>query len=143
MAAKETKTVTLRLPKEMVEYLTRDDESINQAIIDEISRARQMKLIALLELKGIFSKNEWIFFADAFNGTLYEDFMCGNVNIFIADIEDAERYENKATMHKVDLKELIAKLKKLHGANINAIYERISDYWDNYQKIDIEKWADF
>lgn len=37
--------------------------------------------------------------------------MCGNVNIFIAGIEDAERYENKATMHKVDLKELIAKLK--------------------------------
>lgn len=143
MATKETKTVTLRLPVEMVEYLTRENESINQAIIDEISRARQMKLIALLELKGIFSKNEWIFFADAFNGTLYEDFMCGNVNIFIADIEDAERYENKATMHKVDLKELIAKLKKLHGANINAIYERISDYWDNYQKIDIEKWADF
>lgn len=102
-----------------------------------------MKLIALLELKGIFSKNEWIFFADAFNGTLYEDFMCGNVNIFIADIEDAERYENKATMHKVDLKELIAKLKKLHGANINAIYERINDYWENYEKIDIEKWADF
>ena len=129
MAAKETKTVTLRLPVEMVEYLTRENESINQAIIDEISRARQMKLIALLELKGIFSKNEWIFFADAFNGTLYEDFMCGNVNIFIADIEDAERYENKATMHKVDLKELIAKLKKLHGANINAIYERINDNW--------------
>ena len=72
MAAKETKTVTLRLPVEMVEYLTRENESINQAIIDEISRARQMKLIALLELKGIFSKNEWIFFADAFNGTLYE-----------------------------------------------------------------------
>lgn len=69
--------------------------------------------------------------------------MCGNVNIFIAGIEDAERYENKATMHKVDLKELIAKLKKLHGANINAIYERINDYWENYEKIDIEKWADF
>lgn len=64
--------------------------------------------------------------------------MCGNVNIFIAGIEDAERYENKATMHKVDLKELIAKLKKLHGANINAIYERINDYWENYEKIDIE-----
>lgn len=143
MAAKETKTVTLRLPVEMVEYLTSTGDSINQAIINEISNARQMKLIAMIELKGIFSKNEWIFFADTFNGTLYEDFMCGNVNIFIADIEDAERYENKATMHKVDLKELIAKLKKLHGANINAIYERISDYWDNYQKIDIEKWADF
>lgn len=143
MAAKETKTVTLRLPVEMVEYLTSTGDSINQAIINEISNARQMKLIAMIELKEIFSKNEWIFFADTFNGTLYEDFMCGNVNIFIADIEDAERYENKATMHKVDLKELIAKLKKLHGSNINAIYERISDYWDNYQKIDIEKWADF
>lgn len=143
MAAKETKTVTLRLPVEMVEYITRNDDSINQAIINEISNARQMKLIAMIELKGIFSKNEWLFLADSFNGTLYEDFMCGNVNIFIAGIEDAERYENKATMHKVDLKELIAKLKKLHGANINAIYERINDYWENYEKIDIEKWADF
>lgn len=56
MAAKETKTVTLRLPVEMVEYLTRENESINQAIINEISNARQMKLIAMIELKGIFSK---------------------------------------------------------------------------------------
>ena len=27
----------------------------------------------------------------------------------------------------------------MHIAN----YERISDYWDNYQKFDIENWADF
>lgn len=61
MAAKETKTVTLRLPVEMVEYLTRNDDSINQAIINEISNARQMKLIAMIELKGIFSKTNGYF----------------------------------------------------------------------------------
>lgn len=61
MAAKETKTVTLRLPVEMVEYLTRNDDSINQAIINEISNARQMKLIAMIELKGIFQKRMDIF----------------------------------------------------------------------------------
>lgn len=59
--SKRNKNGNASLTGGMVEYLTRNDDSINQAIINEISNARQMKLIAMIELKGIFSKTNGYF----------------------------------------------------------------------------------
>lgn len=88
-----TKNVTLRLPEEMVEYLTRNNDSINQAVINEINAIKRIRTVAMGELKGLFTPQEWIFLADAFNGTLIDDVFCANKGAFIAACEDAEKYE--------------------------------------------------
>lgn len=138
-----TKTVTLRLPEEMVEYLTRNNDSINQAVIAEINAIKRIRTVAMGELKGLFTVPEWMFLADAFNGTLIDDVFCANVGAFIAGCEDAEKYEGTASKWGVDLPSFITKVKTLHGANIEAVYSRIKDYWEHSFELNIEDWAKF
>lgn len=138
-----TRTVNLRLPEEMVEYLTRNNDSINQAVISEINAIKRIRTVAMGELKGLFTVPEWMFLADAFNGTLIDDVFCANVGAFIAGCEDAERYEGTASKWSVDLSAFIAKVKTLHGANIEAIYTRIKDYWEHCSELDMNNWSNF
>lgn len=138
-----TRTVNLRLPEEMVEYLTRNNDSINQAVISEINTIRRIRTVAMGELKGLFSPEEWIFLADAFNGTLIDEIFCANVGAFMAACEDADRYEGLAVKHGIELSPFLAKVKTLHGANIEAIYSRIKEYWEHYDTIVLEIWAEF
>lgn len=138
-----TKNVTLRLPEDMVEYLTRNNDSVNQAVISEINALRRIRTVAMGELKGLFTVQEWEFLADAFNGTLIDDVFCANKGAFIACCEDAERFECTARRHGVDMTELINKVSVLHGANIEAIYSRIKDYWEHCQEIKLEEWAKY
>lgn len=143
MAAKETKTVTLRLPVEMVEYLTRNDDSINQAVVNEISNLKRIRLVSMGELRGLFTPQEWIFIADSFNGTMVDDFMRANVGVFIAGCEDSERFERKASIHGVDLPSFLDKIRTLKGANIEAIYSRVDDFWNHCSETDINEWAKY
>lgn len=143
MAAKETKTVTLRLPVEMVEYLTRNDDSINQAVVNEISNLKRIRLVSMGELRGLFTPQEWVFIADSFNGTLVDDFMRANVGVFIAGCEDSERFEGKAGLHGVDLPSFLDKIRTLKGANIEAIYSRVEDFWNHSSETDINEWAEY
>lgn len=138
-----TKNVTLRLPEEMVEYLTRNNESVNQSVISEINALKRIRTVAMGELKGLFTVQEWMFLADAFNGTMIDDVFCANVGAFIAGCEDAERFEETAQRHGVDITELINKVSTLHGANIEAIYSRIKDYWEHCNEIKLEEWANY
>jgi hypothetical protein len=105
-----TRTVNLRLPEDLVEYLKRNNDSINQAVISEINTLKRIRTVALGELKGIFTPQEWIFFADVFNSVRVEDVFRTNVGVLIATCEDAERFENTATNHRVDMPILIDKI---------------------------------
>ena len=105
-----TRTVNLRLPEDLVEYLKGNNVSIfNQAVISEINTLKRIRTVALGELKGRITPQEWIFFADVFNSVRVEDFFRTNVGVLIATCEDAERFENTATNHRVDMPILIDK----------------------------------
>lgn len=138
-----TKNATIRISDELAEYLTRNGDSINQAIISEITNLRRIRNVSLGELKGLFEPQEWLFIADTFNGTIIDEVFCCNVNAFIASCEDSERFEGKAQLHGVKLPEFIEKVRKLKGANIEAIYSRVNDFWNNCGKTDTNEWAKF
>lgn len=138
-----TKNATIRISDELAEYLTRNGDSINQAIISEITNLRRIRNVSLGELKGLFKPQEWIFIADTFNGTIIDEVFCCNVNAFIASCEDSERFDGKAQLHGVKLPEFIEKVKTLKGANIEAIYTRVNEFWSNSNKTDINEWAKF
>ena len=138
-----TKNVTLRLPEEMVEYLTRNNESINQAVISEINTLKRIRLVALGELKGLFTVDEWVFMINTFNSTLTDEMFCANKGAFIACCEDAEKYEGGATILNMELSAFINKINALKGANIEAIYSRIKDYWSHSNEIDLNQWVKF
>lgn len=140
-----TKTVTLRLPEELVEYLTEKNKSINQAVISEIVNYRRMKDTAYMELAGVFTENEWLYLIDSYlnEALLLDDYMCDSVGIFVFNVMESERFSNKAEKFGIDMKELVSKIRKLHSANIIAMYERLETYRKKSGKIDIKKWANF
>lgn len=140
-----TKTVTLRLPEELVEYLTENNKSINQAVISEIANYRRMKNTAYMELAGVFTEKEWLYLIDSYlnEALLLDDYMCDSVGIFIFNVMESERFSNKAEKFGIDMDELVSKIKKLHSANIIGMYERLETYRKMSDKIDIKKWANF
>lgn len=121
----------------------RNNESINQAVISEINTLKRIRLVALGELKGLFTVDEWVFMINTFNSTLTDEMFCANKGAFIACCEDAEKYEGGATILNMDLSAFINKINSLKGANIEAIYSRIKDYWSHSNEIDLNEWAKF
>lgn len=138
-----TKNVTLRMPEEMTEYLLLNYNSINQAVITEISYLRRIRQVSLGEIKGLFSETEWVFMADVFKGTIIDDVFCANVSAFIAACEDAEKFDHAASVLHIDFNRFLEKIRSVKGANIEAIYSRIKYYWNHSDSLEISKWAKF
>ncbi len=137
----ETKNVTLRLPLDLAEWLTSNGESVNQAVISCAKTMRRIRSVSTGELKGVFTENEWKFFADSLNGTVVNELFRCNVSALVAHCEDAERYDGAASKWGVDIVVLCEKIKSLKGANIDALYTRVESFWANPANID--KWAKF
>ena len=126
-----------------MDYVKSQYDSLNSDLVSALQRLRAIRQTSLGEIKGVFTKAEWSFFIDSLNGSMIDDTFCCNVGGLIAHCEDAERFEGTATKHGVDLAVLIDKIGKLHGGNIEAIYYRVYQFWDNTQKYSLEEYTDF
>ena len=136
----ETKNATIRIPLELAGYLSKKG-SINQGIIDGIEALKTIRMYSETELKGRFTSKEWIFFADSLNGTMTEGLFRCNASALVAHCEDSETYEGTASKTGVELKGLIEKVSGLTGAQVEALYNRVEEWWEN--PIELEKWAKF
>ena len=139
----ETKQVNLRIPQELLDYVKSQYGSLNSDIVSAIQRLRSVRQVALGEIRGLFTKEEWMFFIDSMNGVMVDEIFCCNVGGLIAHCEDSERFEGTATKYGVDLDSITQKIKTLRGANIEAIYYRVSQFWDNTDKYKLEEYSDF
>lgn len=136
-----TRNATIRIPSELADWLTADGRGINQAFISCVETLKRIRLVSTGELKGLFTPDEWKFFADSLNGTIVDDIFRCNVSALIAHCEDAEQYDNAASRLGVDINVMCAKIKELKGANIEAIYSRVESFWANPNNI--EEWSKF
>ena len=137
------KNATIRLPEELTKWLTSEGKSINQAVIECAQNLRRVRLVSVGELRGIFKPDEWKFLADSLNGTsVSESFRC-NVLALVAHVEDAAHLESLDRKWALDIEALTNKIKRLHGANVEALYTRIEEYWANSDTTDLDDWAAF
>lgn len=142
--AAETKTVTLRLPVELHNYLLKaEDASINQAVVNVIRKVIALEQVSSNDLRGIFTPQEWIFFVDSLNGTMVTDSFRYSKDALKYHNEDAEQYESKATSNSVSVAEINAKVDKLSGAQVEALYRRVERYWENHATLELQEWANF
>lgn len=141
MEKKEIRPVNLRITEELLNTIRKENESINQSFVDAINRYNVIRRISRVELKGIFTPDEWKFFVDSLNGTMIDDTLCTNTGALIAHCEDSERYEGTATKWNIDLDKLAEKINTLHGANVEALYTRVFEFWDNPK--DLGSWSKY
>lgn len=94
------------------------------------------------EIKGVFTPNEWKFLADSLNGMVVDEVFRCNVGALVAHCEDADQYDFMGQKWNVDMEVLKQKIRKLAGANIDAIYARVEEFWAK-PETDIDEWAKF
>lgn len=139
----ETKTVTCRLDADQAAFVTNlSDYGFNynlKQLIEEVIRVRN---ISELELKGLFSDNEWKFLADSLNGSMVSDQFRVSRDALMAHNEDAELYEGTATKWNISVAQLNDQCKCLSGAQVEAIYRRIERFW-NSPGTDIDAWCKY
>ena len=97
------KTVTIRMDEKLAAQLEKEGESLNRTIVDNLKRLNRIRFVSEMELKGVFSPEEWKFFFDSLNGLIIDDALACNVGVLIAHCEDAESFEGSASRWGVSL----------------------------------------
>lgn len=109
-------------------------------IVDNLRVLDQIRRASLKEIMGAFTPNEWMFFADILNGTMITaEFRCLQSGL-IAEMEDSIHFDNAAAKWKIDADKLYEKVERLTGAQIDALYYRVEQFWKDENR-DLEKWS--
>ena len=135
------KTVTIRMDEELAAQLEKEGDSLNKTIVNNLKRLNRIRFISEMELKGVFTSEEWKFFFDSLNGVIMDDALACNVGVLIAHCEDAEAFEGTASRWGVNIDNLKEKISMLKGANVESIYDRVNRFWN--ANANIEEWSNF
>ncbi len=84
----------------------------------------------LQELKGIFTKEELTGLIALRNGTIFEPQFSCNAKFLLAELEDAEKFDNQSKNFSFDYKKLIAKIQKLTSAQVYFLLLEINRFWN-------------
>lgn len=172
--AEETKTVSIRLPQDAIDYLADKGESVTKQIIQVIKehkalmefkemistdeggvnqydikyfmeRVQTSRRIALNELRGVFTPDEWQWIAASLNGTMVTDDFRFRKDAFICHCEDYKMYNPGEAGQWPDVtpEGIAKKVENLSGIHISAIYDRCTEFWSQCNKIDISVWSKF
>lgn len=128
----------------MKDYTTtvRYDESVRRALndIDEKpTTAAQFVLQifpglrrgVLQELKGMFTREEIIAMADAWNGTMPTWNYLSIPKMFLIHMEDAENYEAAISKHGAKPAEMLEKIGRLNAAQCAILQLELYIFWNN------------
>lgn len=140
----ETKSISIRIPVELLKEVTKNgNEQQTESIVELLERSIADRKAAMIDIKGIFTKEEWVAIADSMNGTMITDPFWYSRDAFIAHCEDAELYESSFSRHKADVKVVCNKIKQLTSIQVATVYRRIIAFWQDCNNIDMGKWSEF
>jgi hypothetical protein len=143
-------TKSIKITESQEKYLLDNHKNVNQGIQNCINNAmfpgldieilKYIRNYSRKELKGKFTKEEWYFFFDSLNGSIIDAIFRCNVGALAAHCEDAEAFEGAAKRYNVDITELIEKCKTLTGAQVDALYTFVEEFWNDENR-DLEKYS--
>lgn len=160
MKTKNDKTVNTRIPASTWEWLvslTGTAGGSIRAIIFEAKRADENgipphkisdNLLELQiirkrsqnELKGVFTPDEWSLMADSLNGSIITpEFRCA-FSALVISIRDSDEYDGLGAKWGVDIKKLSDKISNLTSAQVDAVFTRIEEFWEDENR-NLEEWS--
>lgn len=122
-------TTTIRVNTISLESAASMYESKQQGVDRCLAGYLSLQIRTIYELKGIFEGSEIKLLADAFNGTLLSPDMM-HKSILIAQIEDAEQYDNLGAKWEVNIPQLVDKAKTLTNAQAYFLIDEIYRFWN-------------
>lgn len=137
-----SKNITLRIPEEMYDRLSSNDQGINQTVLGIIEEHQQLLKYSEEELRGKFTPEEWTALIDLVNSQmLVPQYICVK-SLMMATIEDGEKFEGTLTRHGANLGTMIKKMETLTAAQTAAMMKRAKRFWENPGN-NIEEWSKF
>jgi len=124
------KGTTAYLTDEQKRYLTGNYKNLNTGVVETIDTLIAIRRYSLNEIKGIFTPAEWSFLADSLNGTMTTDSFRCNVGALVHHCIDAEQLDGTARKWEVDIERLTTKIEKLTAAQVEALYFRVEQFWE-------------
>jgi len=159
---KENKTVSTRIAPEVEQFLSEKFGTVSAGlsmcaditkrvsdvgvdvnkISDEAENLMQIRFYSLKELKNYFTQGEWAFLADMLNGTMITPMFRCNADALCIAIDDADALDHLGEKWKISLYDLLGKVSKCCGSQIDAIYYRVNQFWDSDNETrSLEEWA--
>lgn len=136
------KGTTVYLPEDQAKYIQENYKNQNIGIIAAIEALMTIRKYSTNELKGIFTPEEWSFLADSLNGTMTTDAFRCNAGALVHHCRDAEELDGTARKWGVDLGALIIKIETLTAAQVEALYFRVEQFWEDEER-DLAEFAKF
>lgn len=130
---------SVRINKNALAEYAKKHDNINKKLSQSIELMPLARLNALKEIRGLFTSDEWKFFADSLcnvNATAQFRF---NKNAFWERLIDFKRFEG--TKFDVNIETLKKKIDKLTTMQVEAIYSRVDDFWEASVSSPLEQWA--
>jgi len=136
------KAASIRLPEQQTNYILENYKNINFGIVSIVDALQIIRKYSLSEIKGVFTPGEWSFFADSLNGTITDGIFRCSKEALIYHCQDAEQLDGTASKWNVDLSQLTAKIEKLTGAQVEALYFRVEQFWENENR-DLDAFSNY
>lgn len=144
------KTKTIRITENQEQHLLSKYKNVNQGIQEcvrndqfpgrDVEILKYIRAYSKKELKGKFTQKEWMFFIDSLNGSITEGKFRCNAGTLIYHSQDAEEFDGTATKWGVDLAILSNKIHLLTGAQVEALYTLVEEFWSKEDR-DLENAA--
>ncbi len=138
----EQKTVSMRLPQDVADYIMRNGDSITDGVKNLVSQMQRHERYADVELRGRFTAEEWKFLADSLNGTMVLDDFRFSASALVAHNQDSQLYDGTASRWGIDIEALNKKCESLSSSQVEALYRRVERFWA-HPETDLDVWAKY
>jgi hypothetical protein len=127
---------SIRITDDSEKFLTPLFDNRNEAIQAAIDAYNSIRRYTLKELTGIFTREEIIAMVDNLNGTMLQPEYQANKDIYIAHLEDGEKFEYLSDRFKIDFTTLKTKVGGLTAAQIFFLQAEIERFWRQESNIE-------
>lgn len=132
-----SKNITIRLEEVQAENLKRDYGQIStaiQLIVEPFERIRRMTID---ELKGYFTREEWVALIDSQNAVLLSPDFIYSRNFLLAQLEDFESLERGVSRHRADSKTILNKIRQLSHSQVYFLVMEINAFWNTGKELSL------
>jgi hypothetical protein len=142
-----TVTKTIRVSEEHEAFLLATAKNFTRGVIYCIERQqrvdnafRVLRKASREELRGKFTREEWLFLFDSLNGVRVEGEPRVKAINLAYHCQDTDRDDGLAPKWKVDIDTLVGKIEGLTSAQVDAIYTFVEEFWNSEER-DMETYA--
>lgn len=127
----ETKTVSVRLPENIINEIKENFEGFNAGISLIVEPFDRLRRVTINELKGYFTREEIVALVDSLNGTMLTPEFIYNKQFWVIQLEDFENLENGISRHSANSKILLEKIENLSQSQVYFLLIDIHIFWNS------------